>query len=137
VLRVVAGAEGAPCAVTTHVADGGAGALGVARAGLERYTKLGMPPCRPSSSRLACRQHAYRKARTRGSPAYRVRGGSQCVRCAWPQAPSIEDDDHASTRLARHVCAISGDLQTMPGRGRTPSAAGIDLLAAGTIVGLR
>ncbi len=170
VLREVAEAEGAPCAVTTHVADGGAGALEVARALVAACAAApantgtgGLRRSYPLESPLADKIEAvargvYGAEGVDFTPVARA-GLERYTRLGYAALPVLVAKTHLSlsadpkqrgipgpwrlpvreVRLAAgagFVYAISGDLQTMPGLGRTPAAASIDLLADGTIVGL-
>lgn len=162
----IAAAEGVPCAVTTHVADGGAGALEVAQAlvdtcattaagGLRRSYELDAPLAEKIE---AVARTVYGADGVELTPVARA-GLERYTRLGYAALPVVVAKTHLSlsadpkqrgiptgwrlpvreVRLAAgagYVYAICGDLQTMPGLGRHPAAADVDLLADGTITGL-
>ena len=166
VIRELVQAQGERVAVTTHVADGGLGALELAQAvvdvckddptgQLRRSYELGDPL---ADKIAAVAAHVY------GADGVDLTPGAEgalgrFTRQGYAALPVVVAKTHLSisadpklkgaptgwrlpireARLAAgagYVYAISGELQTMPGLGRTPAAHGIDLSPDGTITGL-
>jgi formate--tetrahydrofolate ligase len=163
--RAVA-ALGAPVAVARHWAEGGAGALDLARALLDTLDQAPATPLRFSYDdadtlwdkvqRIATR--VYGAAGVSASAAVRAQiaalqqqGYGRYPVCiaktpysfstdpALLGAPSGHPLDIREVRLAagaRFVVMVCGEIMTMPGLPHQPAAAQIDLLPDGRIVGL-
>ena len=156
--------RGVPCAVSTHVADGGAGATALARTVLEateagthlRYTYELDAPLTDKIEALATK--VYGAASVDYAPA----AASELKRLTdlgFGGLPVLIAKTHLSTtatpadrgapkgwtlpirevRLAAgagYVYVLSGQMQTMPGLGSHPAAERMDLAEDGRIVGL-
>ncbi|MBM3717680.1 MAG: formate--tetrahydrofolate ligase [Actinobacteria bacterium] len=164
VIREIAESMGARVAVSTHFADGGAGAVDLARAVVEACEEPGAfrflyPDDVPLTSKIeTIATRIYGAARVE----YSADAASQLARheangfghlpiCMAKTHLSISGDPslkgaptgHALTvrevRLsagAGFVYPICGEMRTMPGLGATPAALSIDLNDDGDVVGL-
>lgn len=163
-IREIAAAHGVRCAVSTHVADGGAGAIELAEqvvlAAEEetsfRYTYELEMSLKEKIEAVATK--VYGAADVSYSPAAST-SLAQFTEAGYGHLPVVIAKTHLSVssdpklkgaptgwtlpvrevRLAAgagYVYAIAGNMQTMPGLGASPAAIGIDLDANGRIIGL-
>lgn len=163
VVRRFAGAYGVRCEVSTHVADGGAGAEDLARAVVELLP--GAPVLRrdydleePLADKLAAvARRVYGATGIELQPA----AAQELARFSaqgYARLPVVIAKTHLSithqpgldpagewclpireVRLAAgagYVYALTGEISTMPGLPSVPNATRVDLLPDGTIVGL-
>jgi formate--tetrahydrofolate ligase len=156
-----------PVALSNHFADGGAGALELAQAVLDALAATPAEPLRFAyddadslwDKARAVATRIYGAADIAAPPAVRARLDElQAQGCAsWPVciaktqysfstdptrrgAPSGHVLDIREVRLAagaRFVVLVCGDVMTMPGLPKVPSAERIDVADDGQIVGLR
>lgn len=164
VIRRVAAEMGVRVAVTTHVADGGAGAVELARAVADaceepsrfRFLYDDADGLKQKIERVATTIYGagrveYSQAADRQIATYEQNGFGTLPVCIAKTHLSISGDPTllgaptGHTLTVREVRAsvgagfvypICGEMRTMPGLGRTPAAARIDLDAEGRIVGL-
>ncbi|WP_328701870.1 formate--tetrahydrofolate ligase [Aestuariimicrobium ganziense] len=163
-VRAVAAELGVACAESTHVVDGGEGALELARAVVEACEQPG--EVRTSYEWVESLEHKLTAVATRVYGADGIDLSPQARRDLAHMAdlghgdlPVVIAKTHLSlsadptrkgaptgwrlpvreVRLAAgagYVYAICGDMQTMPGLGRHPAAENIDIDDEGNIVGL-
>ena len=164
VIEDVARAEGARVAVSTHVVDGGKGALDLAAAVAAacedphelRHTYELDAPLRDKIESVATRVYGadgvdFSSVAAKDLARFEVLGygGFPVViaktHLSITSDPSLRGDPRGwrmpvrEVRVAAgagYVYAISGDMRTMPGLPRNPAAASIDLDADGQVVGL-
>ena len=164
VIEEVARAEGARVAVSTHVVDGGKGALDLAAAVAAacedphelRHTYELDAPLRDTIESVATRVYGadgvdFSSVAAKDLARFEVLGygGFPVViaktHLSISSDPSLRGDPRGwrmpvrEVRVAAgagYVYAISGDMRTMPGLPRNPAAASIDLDADGQVVGL-
>lgn len=163
-IRQVAQEAGAHVAVSTHVRDGGAGALELAEA-VEaacdephdvRYTYELDAPLRDKLTAVATRVYgahhvAYAPEAKRALARFEVLGYGEFPVVIAKTHLSISSDPTLlgaptgwtlpvrEVRVAAgagYVYAIAGEMRTMPGLSRSPAAESIDIDADGNIVGL-
>ena len=160
----IADEYGARCAVTTHFADGGAGAAELAEAVAEaceepssfRVLYGDELPLRDKIAAVATTVYGadgveYSATANRQLDTYEAAGFGNLPVCIAKTHLSISSDPSLKgaptgwTLPVREVRAsvgagfvypICGDMRTMPGLGRVPAAMGIDLDENGEIVGL-
>ena len=163
-VREIAASLGVRCAVTTHFADGGAGATELARAVAEAAEEPGAfsylypaeAPLRDKIEAVATRVYGadgvdYSPAAARALDRFESHGFGTLSVCIAKTHLSISSDPSLKgaptgwrlpvreVRLsagAGFVYAICGDMRTMPGLGSHPAAFEIDLDADGQVVGL-
>jgi len=163
-VREIAASLGVRCAVTTHFADGGAGATELARAVAEAAEEPGAfsylypaeAPLRDKIEAVATRVYGadgvdYSPAAARALDRFESHGFGTLSVCIAKTHLSISSDPSLKgaptgwrlpvreVRLsagAGFVYAICGDMRTMPGLGSHPAAFDIDLDADGQVVGL-
>ena len=163
-IREIAAGLGVRCAVTTHFADGGAGATDLARAVAEAAEEPGdftflypsEAPLRDKIESIATRVYGadgvdYAPAAARTLDKLEASGFGGLSVCIAKTHLSISSDPALKgaptgwrlpvreVRLsagAGFVYAICGDMRTMPGLGSHPAAFDIDLDEHGEIVGL-
>ena len=160
----IASAEGVRAVVTTHVAEGGKGAADLAAAVAEaaeepsRYAPL-YPldmPLREKIATVATRVYGaggveYTKKAARQIDGYEKQGFGDLPVCIAKTHLSLSSDPSLKgaptgwtleVREARisagagFVYPICGSISTMPGLGRRPAAAGMDIDENGEIIGL-
>ncbi len=164
VIRELCDEMGVRCAVTRHVAEGGAGALDLARVVTEAADgahRLPLPLPARDAARREDRDHRPRGLRRRRHRRRLGRGqGAQGVRTARLRQPPGRHRQDAPLDLvgpsrkgaptgwrlpvrevraavgAGYVYAICGDMRTMPGLPKSPNAERIDLTEEGSITGL-
>jgi formate--tetrahydrofolate ligase len=164
VIRRVAEAGGARVAVTTHFADGGAGAVDLARAVVDacedgsdfRFLYDDADPLRRKIERVAtvvygAERVEFSAAANRQLQRYEDNGFGRLPVCiakthlSISADPSLKGAPTGHTLPVREVRAsvgagfvypICGDMRTMPGLGASPAAARIDFDDEGEIVGL-
>jgi formate--tetrahydrofolate ligase len=160
----IARAEGARVAVSTHVSDGGRGAVELARAVAEacgdehdfRYTYDLDDPLRDKIEKVATRIYGadgvdFSPAAAKDLERFEVLGygGFPVViaktHLSISSDPSLRGDPRGwrmpvrevrAAAGAGYVYAISGEMRTMPGLPKHPAAASIDLDEDGEVVGL-
>jgi len=163
-IREIAASKGVRCAVTTHFADGGAGAIELARAVAEAAEEPGaFSFLYPSTDSLRDKVHAvatrvygadgvdYQPAAAKRIDQLEASGFGGLSVCIAKTHLSISSDPALKgaptgwrlpvreVRLsagAGFVYAICGDMRTMPGLGSHPAAFDIDIDADGEVVGL-
>ena len=163
-IREIAASLGVRCAVTTHFADGGAGAVDLARAVAEAAEEPGdfhflypsEAPLRAKIEAIATRVYGadgvdYSPAAARTLDRLAAAGFDDLSVCIAKTHLSISSDPSLKgaptgwrlpvreVRLsagAGFAYAICGDMRTMPGLGSHPAAFDIDLDEHGDIVGL-
>ncbi len=163
-IREIAASLGVRCAVTTHFADGGAGATELAEAVAEaaeepgdfRFLYPSGAPLRDKIGTIATRVYGadgadYTPAAARTLDRLEALGFGDLSVCIAKTHLSISSDPTLrgaptgwrlpvrEVRLsagAGFVYAICGDMRTMPGLGSHPAAFDIDLDENGEIVGL-
>ncbi|MDR6863050.1 formate--tetrahydrofolate ligase [Phycicoccus sp. 3266] len=164
VIREVAGAEGARVAVSTHVADGGKGALDLAEAvvaacaephGL-RFTYELDDTLRDKVEAVATKVYGadgvdFSPTAAKDLERFEVLGyggfpvviakthlsiSSDPTLVGAPTGWRLPVREVRAAAGAGYVYAISGEMRTMPGLPRNPAAASIDLDEDGEVVGL-
>jgi len=163
-IREIAASLGVRCAVSTHFADGGAGARDLAQAVAEAAEEPGSfsflypseAPLRDKIGAIATRVYGadgvdYSPAAARALDRFESHGFGGLSVCIAKTHLSISSDPALKgaptgwrlpvreVRLsagAGFVYAICGDMRTMPGLGSHPAAFDIDLDADGQIIGL-
>jgi formate--tetrahydrofolate ligase len=163
-IREIAASLGVRCAVSTHFADGGAGARDLAEAVAEAAEEPGSfsflypseAPLRDKIGAIATRVYGadgvdYSPAAARALDRFESHGFGGLSVCIAKTHLSISSDPALKgaptgwrlpvreVRLsagAGFVYAICGDMRTMPGLGSHPAAFDIDLDADGQIIGL-
>ncbi|MFP5487611.1 MAG: formate--tetrahydrofolate ligase, partial [Acidimicrobiia bacterium] len=164
VIRRVAEQMGARVAVTTHVADGGAGAVELAEAVAEacdapgdfRFLYDDADDLKRKIERVATSIYGAERVEYTGAASQQIRtyesnGFGRLPVCiakthlSISGDPSLKGAPTGHTLTVREVRAsvgagfvypICGDMRTMPGLSKTPAATRIDLDADGQIVGL-
>jgi len=161
----IAAAAGVRAVVTTHVADGGQGAMALAEAVLDAVAAPGRfaflypdeLPLREKLHTIATRVYgadgvAYQPEAARQIDRFERDGLGSLPVCVAKTHLSISSDPRLvgaptgwtlpvrevrASVGAGYVYPLCGDIPTMPGLGADPAAAHIDLDADGNIVGLR
>lgn len=164
VIRRVAEQMGARVAVTTHVAEGGAGAVELAQAVVEacetpssfRFLYDDADDLKRKIERVATTIYGaerveYSGVANRQLRAYETNGFGHLPVCIAKTHLSISGDPSLTGAPTGHTLAvrevrasvgagfvypICGDIRTMPGLGKSPAATRIDLDDDGQIVGL-
>ena len=160
----IAAESGARCAVTNHFAEGGAGAAQLAEAVAEAAEEPSefavlypddmdlRDKIRTVATRIYGADDAeFSTQANKQLDSYEANGFGNLPVCIAKTHLSISSDASLKgaptgwtlpVREARasvgagFICPICGDMRTMPGLGRTPAAAGIDIDENGEIVGL-
>lgn len=163
-IREIAESMGARVAVSTHFADGGAGAVELAEAVAEAaneqtefaYLYPSSAPLREKIETIATRVYgadgvSYTPAARKQLDKYERNGFGELPVCMAKTHLSISSDpkllgaptgwtlpvrEVRASVGAGFVYPICGDMRTMPGLGSSPAAARIDLDSDGEIVGL-
>lgn len=163
-VREIAEAEGVRCAISTHFAEGGAGAAELAEAVVEaaarpsefRFLHATDAPLRRKIETIATQVYGadgvdYSPAAGRDLDAWQASGYGDLGVCIAKTHLSVSADPSLKgaptgwrlpvreVRLsagAGYVYAVCGDMQTMPGLGSAPAAESIDIDADGNTVGL-
>jgi formate--tetrahydrofolate ligase len=163
-IREIAESMGARAAICTHFADGGAGAIDLARAVVEACEEpTNFQFCYPDEATLKEKIEAvatkvygaanvsYSAMANRQLDSYERNGFGRLPVCIAKTHLSISGDPALKGAPTGHtlnvrevrasvgagfVYPICGDMRTMPGLGTQPAAAIIDLLENGEITGL-